>query len=154
MSVNWSVSEDRNPFVAEESASGLVFHAAESTAVDDVAVKDAVEAALERAVACLDANVKNESLYFMVEWAPSRSVLRLAVTDAGKVQDSPEVVVCQFPALNAVLQQAEDVPARLEAFSDKVSFWAKDYLSTSSEFMNYSLVALFVTTVRAEGVLL
>jgi hypothetical protein len=53
-----------------------------------------------------------------------------------------------------VLQQAEDGPARLEAFSDKVSFWAKDYLSTSTEFMNYSLVALYATTVRAEAVLL
>jgi hypothetical protein len=105
-------------------------------------------------VACLDANVKNESLYFMVEWAPSCSVLRLAVTDAGKVQDSREVVVCQFPTLNTVLQQAEDGAARLEAFSDKVCFWAKDYLSTSTEFMNYSLVALYATTVRAEAVLL
>jgi hypothetical protein len=64
------------------------------------------------------------------------------------------VVVCQFSALNRVLQQAEDGAARLEAFSDKVSFWAKDYLSTSTEFMNYSLVALYATTVRAEAVLL
>ncbi|MET4000432.1 hypothetical protein [Marinobacterium sp. MBR-109] len=154
MSLSWSLSENLNPFVPEEKGEGLCFHAAQSSVVDDVAVKDAIEAALERAIGYLDANVKNESLYFMVEWALPSSTLRLAVTDERKCQDSSEVVSCRFSELNQQLHQGGDLQAEAQALSDKVKFWAKDYLSTNTEFMNYSLVALYTDGTRAEAKLL
>lgn len=148
MSLNWNLSEGQNPFLADDKAAAICrFHYAESAAVEDRAVKDDVEAALERAMSLLNANVKNESTYFLVEWDLPSATLRLAVTDERKVQDEADVVTCRFTLLNQQLQVEE--AGQVEACSGKVRFWAKDYLSTCTEFMNYSLVALYTDTERS-----
>ena len=147
MSLNWNMSEGRNPFAPEEqSTTTSRFHYAESTATEDEALKDEVEEALEKAMAFLNANVKNESRYFLVEWDVSNSTLRLAVTDDHKQQDAADVVCCRFAALNQRLQAQG--PEALALCSEKVQFWLKDYLSSCAVFMNYSLVAVFTDGTR------
>lgn len=142
MSLNWNLSEGKNPFAPEEQgATACRFHHAESPACEDEAVKNDMEEALEKAMALLNANVKNESRYFLVEWDRENAVLRLAVTNDRKAQDAADVVTCRFMMLHQRLQ-TEDEPA-VDACSDKVNFYAKDYLSTCTGFMDYSLVAMY-----------
>lgn len=147
MSLNWTLSEGQNPFVADDlCAAERRFHHTESTAVEDSAVANDIDAALEKAVSFLNANVKNESRYFLVEWDRSSSILRLAVTDDRKLQDATDVVCCRFAALNQQLQ-AQGAEA-VEQCSEKVQFWLKDYLSSCAAFMDYSLVAVFTDSTR------
>jgi hypothetical protein len=147
MSLNWTLSEGQNPFVSDDPhAAEHRFHHAESAAVEDSAVANDIDAALAKAVSFLNANVKNESRYFLVEWDPSSSTLRLAVTDDRKQQDAADVVSCRFMALNQQLQ-AQGAEA-VEQCSEKVQFWLKDYLSSCAAFMDYSLVAVFTDGAR------
>lgn len=149
MSLSWNLSEGCNPFWADDKAAAECrFHYAESSATEEEVVKDDMEAALEKAMELLNGNVKNESLYFMVEWDRPSSTLRLAVTNDRKAQDAADVVTCRFESLNRQLQA--EGPDSVAACSDRVKFWAKDYLSTCTEFMNYSLVALYTDTSRNE----
>lgn len=144
MSLIWNESARVNPFVAGEGeATECRFHCAESGATDDVALKHDLEACLAVAITHLNANVKNESLYFMVEWNPSAAVITLTVTDGDKGNDAHDVVTCRFAALAGATGQDA------ERLSDQVKFLVKDYLSTNGPFMNYSLVALFTDSTRA-----
>jgi len=147
MSLSWSLSDAENPFVpADRYTAGCRFHHAESVAVDDHSAKNELEVALEKAVALLNANVKNESRYFMVEWHLPSSTLRLAVTNDTKSEDGADVVTLRFTALNEQLQAAGE--SERELHSEKVQFWVKDFLSTCAGFMDYSLVAVFTDGVR------
>ncbi|MBV0934713.1 hypothetical protein [Marinobacterium weihaiense] len=138
MSLNWNTREHNNPFDPDDAAqAGCCFHYAESQAVDDAALKQDVEACLALSMSQLNANVKNESLFYMVEWQPETAVLRLSVTDGQKANDARDVVCCRFVAVGG------------QDLSDRMSFWAKDYLSTCTGFMDFSLVALFTDSTRA-----
>ncbi len=149
MSLNWNLSEGENPFAPEEQGvTANRFHFAESGATEDGVLKDDMEEALEKAMALLNANVKNESRYFLVEWDRANAVLRLAVTNDRKAQDAADVVTCRFAALQQRLQTADE--SAIEACSDKVNFFAKDYLSTCAGFMDYSLVAMYTDSSRNE----
>ena len=150
MSLNWNLSEGKNPFAPEEQGvTACRFHHAESPASEDEAVKNDMEEALEKAMALLNANVKNESRYFLVEWDRVNAVLRLAVTNDRKAQDAVDVVTCRFTALYQRLQMEGESAA--EACSDKINFYAKDYLSTCTGFMDYSLVAMYTDGARNEA---
>ena len=150
MSLTWNTRERVNPFAVDvEPLPACRFHYAESAATDDATTKDDMEVCLELASTLLNTNVKDESLYFMVEWDSATAVVRLAVTDCHKANDAPDVVVCRFASLLTETGEAA------EAVSDKVRFWVKDYLSTTNgQFMNYSLVALFTPGMRAQTQLL
>ncbi len=153
MSLNWNMSEGENPFAAEQQGAAVCrFHYAESPASEDRALKDDMEEALEKAMALLNANVKNESRYFLVEWDRANAVLRLAVTDDRKQQDAADVVTCRFTSLHQRLQTEDESAA--EACSDKINFYAKDYLSTCTGFMDYSLVAMYTDGARNEACML
>src|SRR5690554_1661401 len=147
MSLNWSLSEGHNPFVSNDphAAEGR-FHHAQSNAMDDSALVNDTDAALDKAVSFLNANVKNESRYFLVEWNRPSSTLRLAVTDDAKLEDGADVVVLGFTALNAKIQTAGDLEREL--YSEKMQFWVKEYLSICAGFMDYSLVAVFTDSTR------
>lgn len=141
MSLDWNICEQTHPFDAEvPTAVGYRFHHAESNAADDPAIKQDLEASLEKAVSLLDRNVKNESLFFMAEWNPAGGVLRLSVTDGQKANDAEEIVCTRFNSLVGGEAGGE--------LTEKVSFWVKDFLSICESFMNFSLVALFTDTSR------
>ena len=147
MPLSWKLSNTGNPFATvDQFADGCRFHFAESMAVDDRAVKDDLEEAMEQAIVLLDANVKNESRYFMVEWDLLHSILRLAVTNDARSEDAEDVVALKFSALNEQLQTEGE--AEIDSCSEKVQFWAKDFLSTCTGFMDYSLVAVFTDSTR------
>ncbi|GAA0787005.1 hypothetical protein [Marinobacterium sediminicola] len=153
MSLNWELSEGKHPFVVgRKGAEACRFHCAESVAVEDNAVKDDLEETLAQAITFLNANVKNESLFFMVEWDAASSTLTLSVTDAQKEQDAADVVTCRFAELQQQLEAEGE--AALDVVSSKIAFWAKDFLSTCTPFMNYSLVAVYTDGDRDKAGLL
>lgn len=145
MTLNWQQHQDQHPFLTTEGMQGHRYLAAESAVTLEDDVKDVVEAALEQAEALLDSNVANSSLFFLATWDKDGSVLTLSVTDATKKEDAPDLVTCRFTVLS------EQLSADAGAYDDlsaKLQFWIKDYLSTSTRFMNYSLVAVFTDSGR------
>ncbi|PSL11717.1 hypothetical protein CLV44_12335 [Marinobacterium halophilum] len=152
MSLIWNESVGVNPFAAiAGDATECRFHYAESAATNDTLVKDAFEECLAMAISYLNANVKNESLYFIVAWDPTTSVVNVVVTDDQKQNDAHDVVTCRFAALN---EAKADQSSSLQQYSDTVKFWIKDYLSTNGPFMHYSLVALYTDGTRADTCIL
>lgn len=146
MTLSWQIHEDQHPFASNETVAEHRYHAAESSATEESAVKDVVEAALAQAETLLDRNVTNASLFFMVTWSPREGALTLSVTDADKAKDAPDLVTCRLVALNEQLQKGGE--NAYQDFIGKLQFWIKDYLSTSTAFMNYSLVAVFTDAGR------
>ncbi|MBA4502665.1 hypothetical protein [Marinobacterium marinum] len=142
MSLIWNETVETNPFMALSSdEDGCTFHATESSSADDEALKQDVEACLDKAVSLLNANVRNESLYFFVEWHPAQSVLKMLVTGTDKVCQAQTIPVCRFAAVDA------ERAAQVE-FVELMKFWIKDYLSLVPGFMDFSLVAMFTDTDR------
>lgn len=147
MSLNWKTSDNLNPFAAaaDAPAPGLRFHHAESAAADDDSLKQVLEEVLARAVELLDSNVDDQAQCLLLEWNPAQASLRVSVSDASRQRDAQEVVICRLPAL------AAQEPA---VCSEKLRFWAKDYLSTCLAFMRFSLLALYTDCDRARASLL
>lgn len=98
---------------------------------DEAAIKLGLEAALEKAVSLLDRNVRDESRYLLCEWNAPEAWLQIVVSDDGKSQDAPEVVECRFDGFD----DAVDV--------DQVQFLIRDYLTTCTAFLGWSLLAAF-----------
>jgi predicted nuclease of restriction endonuclease-like RecB superfamily len=98
----------------------------------EAAIKQAVDNSLEKAIHLLHKNIQDDSLYFLVEWH-NHSTLTIVVTDDMKQETAPEVVCCE-------LLITED---KKEYYAERIHFWARDYLTTSGGFIQYSLVAVF-----------
>jgi len=125
----------------------------------DESVKSAVEQGVEKAVAMLASNIRDDSCYMLCEWDRRSSTLRIVVTDVKKESDSPLVVECSFGGLNTKMQQLKnssesDWESEVNDCVEKVQYWARDYLTTCAEFMNYSLVAAFHSESRSKCALL
>jgi hypothetical protein len=112
--------------------------------------KLAVEACAEKTISVLKNNIQDDSLYLMFEWNPSSAHLTAVLTDASKQHDAPACVIASFPHLKA--QLALLAPAEHEAHTNThtelIKFWLYDYLTTSTAFFQYSLVAIFHSSAR------
>ncbi|MEE3321292.1 MAG: hypothetical protein VX258_11435 [Pseudomonadota bacterium] len=98
---------------------------------DEQAVKAGLEAALEKAVSLLDRNVRDDARYLLCEWSVADARLAIVVSDDSKSLDAPEVVVCHFNCFD----NAVDV--------EQVQFLIRDYLTTCTAFLGWSLLAAF-----------
>lgn len=118
------------------------------TAQTDLSAQQALDECIVKAMQLLHDNVTNSSMYLMFEWDAPNSVLTIAVTDPTKSVDGPFPVVCTFA-------WGEQLQGRtLGETAEQVQYWIKDYLTTCSEFYNYSLVAVFHVGDRSKTVLL
>lgn len=118
---------------------------ASSSATSESELQAAVDTAVERAVELMARNVKDESRYFICEWNTPKALLNIVVTDDSKTFESPVALELEIPSMN---QFAAEKSAEL------VKFWITDYLSTCSDFLRFSVIALFHTGDRSRGVLL
>lgn len=112
----------------------------------DEEIKMALKATIEKAVTCLPKNIEDNSRYFLFEWQTESSSLTIVVTDDTKKNDSLYRVTCKMTALNHTLSKRElasSTEDKIEAYSDFVKYFVKDYLTTCSSFMQFSLVAIF-----------
>lgn len=123
---------------------------AESGCITDAEIKSALAECIEKAASMLSMNIVDESLYFLFEWDAAQSVLSIVVTDDQKKHDSVYSVRCQFSALSTIESDQCDGDSLIE----KLQYWIKNYLTTCSAFMNFSLVAAFTSESRSDSMML
>lgn len=111
-------------------------HHANCNSTDNEQKQKAINESLDKAIALFPNNIQDDSLYFLTEWDETTSTLNLLITDDTKKIESKEVVRCQFLKTN----NDQD-----ESTSDDIKYWIRDYLTTSSGFIRFSLVAAFGT---------
>jgi len=135
--LNWKECDSRlNPIDAEVgSENEHVVYLAEFDEQSDEAIALAVQACMDKAIGFLSDNVDDESRYFLFEWNVACSTLTIVVTDDSRENDSQYVVKCLMSALDDDKKSIEYV--------SMIKYEIKDYLTTSSEFLKYSLVAVF-----------
>jgi hypothetical protein len=125
MSLQWAVSQDDH--------STQHIHHSQYTETADAPLKHAIDNSIEKAIDLLPKNILDDSLYFLVEWDQHNSTLQLVVTDDTKQKEAPEVVRC-------TLTLADN---KTHANIETIHFLVRDYLTTSSGFIRFSLVAVF-----------
>ena len=110
---------------------GAVLYTLSCAGNDEDAIKAGVEAALEKAVSLLDRNVRDDSRYLLCEWNADAARLQVVVSDDSKTKDAPEVVECRFEPFDVALDVA------------LLQFLIRDYLTTCTAFLGWSLLAAF-----------
>ena len=110
---------------------GAVLYTLSCAGNDEDAIKAGVEAALEKAVSLLDRNVRDDSRYLLCEWDADAARLQVVVSDDSKTKDAPEAVECCFEPFDAALDVA------------LLQFLIRDYLTTCTAFLGWSLLAAF-----------
>jgi hypothetical protein len=120
-------------------------------------VESATQACIDKAVSLLSENIVDNSRYFLLEWNISKSELTIVVTDDTKNNDSKYSVKCHMTGLRDEISKIESEAAKNEReqeLSDVIKYFTKDYLTTCSGFMTFSLVAVFHNKTRARVELL
>ncbi|WP_428818351.1 hypothetical protein [Microbulbifer sp. MCCC 1A16149] len=143
MDLNWAVSESSDSLrpVAGNDSKYFVHHGS-CEGSSEHEVQKAVEACIDKACDLLEQNIQDDSRYLLFEWNPKTSTLAIVVTDDGKERDSRDVVQCHFVANDIALNP------------DDIQFWIRDYLTTCTQFLHYSLIAAFHCDSRADCTLL
>ena len=95
--------------------------------------QSAVDLAVERAVQLISLNIADDSRYFVCEWSEQQSLLKINVSDESKGSDSP---------VSLELTLSGDAT---EPDAELIRFWITDFLSSCSDFLRFSLIAVFHT---------
>ena len=157
MNLNWKENKGSNP---KAPATGEhISHYSECTETSEDAIKAAIALCVEKAVSLLDVNLKDESMYLMFEWDNTDSELTIVVTDQTKQRDSDNIVKCHFTALNKTMaldnfQSEEEWKLAVNEYAEDVNFLIRDYLTTCTSFLKYSLIAAFHSGNRSASKLL
>jgi hypothetical protein len=122
-------------------------HYTEFEGVPDDQVQLAINLCIDKMAQLLGSNIKDDSMYLMFEWDISHSNLTIVVTDETKSHDSDNVVQCYFTNVDETLKSEYEL-------AEDVEFWVRDYLTTCTVFLNYSLIAAFHCGSRAASKLL
>ena len=114
-----------------------ILHVANCQSNQEPALKHAVIDTAHKAAQLLVDNIEDDSLYLMFIWNSHESTLTVVVTDDTKSRDAVHVVRCAFPV---AIEKSQSLG---EPFSSFASYWIRDYLTTSSDYMKFSMVATF-----------
>ncbi|MGB2247220.1 MAG: hypothetical protein ACPH3N_06095 [Alcanivorax sediminis] len=125
------MTQDWTQLSPDAGGNGKTVHSLVCRGGDEQAIKDGLEAALEKAVALLDRNVRDDSRYLLCEWNARAASLQIVVSDDSKTRDAPEVVACRFENVDPSVDVA------------LVQFLIRDYLTTCTAFLGWSLLAAF-----------
>lgn len=133
--LNWTLTGDRQQDQA-------LIHHAQCAEQEPEALSQAINAGMDRAIAIIGQSIRDDARYLLCMWDSENSTLDIITTDDDKQIDAPESVRLQFTQWNT----ADDAD-RLEQ-ERNLHFWIRDYLTTSSEFLHFSLIALFSSDQR------
>ena len=160
MTLDWQEHKGASPFDTEtaDDTEYLVFYS-EVKERDDEAIKSAIEACVDKSISLFSHSIRDNSCFILFEWSVLHSTLTIAVTDDRKEQNSPEVVKCSFAGLNDKMRLLKEVSEaewqeNADRYSDDLKLMIRDYLTTCSAFMKFSLIAAFHSERRSESVLL
>ncbi len=135
MPLKWTVEQRDKP---------QTIHHSRCTSTDPDMIKVCVGETIEKAISLLDANIQDNSLYFLIEWDHDQHKLCLVICDDKKQQRSPQEVHCHI----------EGDKASKEDYAQELAQWARDYLTTSESFIRFSLVAVFRLAGQEQVILL
>ena len=125
--------------------SGQTLLSASSSCSSESGLQASIDCALQRAIELMAVNVRDESRYFICEWNAEKNLLSIVVTDESKRVESPVTLELLLTGIAEMHQEK-----RL----DLLKFWMTDYLSSSSDFLRFSVIAIFHTGDRSRGTLL
>jgi len=148
--LDWKESKLAPLVIAENKNEHVEYNAIFNEHSEEL-LKVAVQECIEKAVSFLPENVIDESRYFLFEWNIEHSTLAIVVTDDTKKNDAKFVVKCCMSALKAEINSIGSDLAKEEKaleYSDFIKYEIKDYLTTCSSFMQFSLVAVFHNNTR------
>ena len=129
-----------------ENGADAIIHSACIGTTDSWEIDAILASCIERAVTLLAVNINDDSLYLMFEWDAATSTLGVVVTDDSKSRDAKHRVICDMAGMNSTVEQlaqSDQWKYRGESFADIVKHGLRDYLTTCTGFMRYSLVAVF-----------
>lgn len=118
-------------------------HIRYSTSCDqtsEAAIKLSALEAADYGLSMLGDSIDDDALYCLFEWEEPKSKLTIVVTDHSKTNDGKNIVNIQF---NGMTQ------AKIEEPAETIKFWLRDHLTTSADFMKFSLVAGFTRNARS-----
>lgn len=121
----------------EESNDGKVLHQAISAGNTQELIKISVLGCADYAFSLFDDNVKDESMYCLFDWNFSMQTLTISVSGPSKTVLSKHVVQLKLESYDAYLIDQEDQ-------QEQIQLWLHNHLTTSAEFLEYSLVASMV----------
>lgn len=118
-------------------------HVASCDCTDETFLPEVIEVAAIKAIELLDHNLRDNSMYLLFEWSPNARELQVALTDASKTQDAPEIVKLSLTKVTAT-----------DELRELIKFSLHDFLCSYPGFLRYSLVAAFHSTNRKNTELL
>lgn len=124
-------------WLQETNSNGRVLHKASSAENTQDSIKKAVLECATHAFSLFDENVKNESMYCLFNWDYSQQTLTIDVTDPSKQILAKHTVQLTLENYDSYLTEKEE---QLE----QMQLWLHNFLTTSAEFLQYSLVAAMV----------
>jgi len=114
-----------------------ILHKAESADNTQESIKIAVLASADYAFSLFDDNVKDESMYCLFDWDFAQQALTISITDPSKTLLAKHRVQLKLMNYDAYLSNEEDQ-------QEQIQLWLHNHLTTSAEFLQYSLVAAMV----------
>ena len=129
--MNWSL---------EKLTSGHTLHSTVCQAQTESDVKSVFLKSADYALAMLIDSITDDAMYCLFEWDETLSSLTITVTDHSKSNDGKNIVNVVFEGLNE---------AAIEDQTETIKFWLRDHLTTSADFMKYSLVAGFTRNAKS-----
>ncbi len=143
MQLDWlKNSTDTAPDGVVSQNRNHVLHLATCQTGVESAFKESIIETAHKAAQLLEDNIEDDSLYLMFSWQPELATLSAVVTDDKKVNDAQHIVRCFFPEVTP------DCFSEADTLSEYISYWIRDYLTTSSEYMRFSLVSIFTDSTR------
>jgi len=133
--LNWTLTGNR------ELGEALV-HYTECAQQQHEELASAINAGMDRAIAIIGQSIRDDARYLLCMWDSANGTLDIVTTDDDKQIDAPESVRMQFTAWAATAD------ADRTEQEDSLHFWIRDYLTTSAEFLHFSLIALFSSDQR------
>jgi len=132
MPLEWNVNNTDSP---------RYLHQTVCNEPNEAAIREVVDGSIERAIDCLHENIQDDSLYFLVEWNDAESSLTIIVTDDSKQKESPHKIVSDFSNVMGQVMNGAIKDSNVDI--DKIQYWVRDFLTTSTGFIRFSLVAIF-----------
>jgi hypothetical protein len=118
----------------ETSNDGKVLHKTISRENTQNGLKVSILSCADHAFSLFDDNVKNESMYCLFDWNYGQQTLTISVTEPSKVVSSKHIVQLKLEKFDDYLNDKEDQ-------QEQIQLWLHNHLTTSAEFLQYSLVA-------------
>lgn len=121
-------------WIQENTTGGKILHKAISAANTQEGIKLAVLSAADHAFALFDDNIEDDSMYCIFDWNFSEQALTITITDPTKRKAAAHVVQLALENYAEYLTAQDDQ-------QEQMQLWLHNHLTTSAEFLQFSLVA-------------